>query len=92
MTLRALRPLLLTLAALAGNIAHAQEAPVAVLTDTAAYCVQLQRLILERPIRPPDINRLLVEGRRMCDHGEVRPGILRLRRALWMMHHRVATP
>jgi hypothetical protein len=82
-------------AALAGGVALPQEPnppPVAVLTDTVEYCGQLQRMILKRPNRPPDINKLLAEGQRMCDHGEVRPGISRLRRALWLLHHRNAAP
>jgi hypothetical protein len=66
--------------------------PVAVLTDTVEYCGQLQRMILKRPNRPADINKLLAEGQRMCDHGEVRPGIARLRRALWLLHHRATPP
>jgi hypothetical protein len=86
---------LATVAILAGGAALPQEPsppPVAVLTDTVEYCGQLQRMILKRPNRPPDINKLLAEGQRMCDHGEVRPGIARLRRALWLLHHRTQTP
>ncbi|HTZ69501.1 MAG TPA: hypothetical protein VMB71_02525 [Acetobacteraceae bacterium] len=86
---RAVRPLLAALVTLAGSTAHTQElAPDAVLSDTVEYCGTLQHLIVQHPVRPPDVNHLLVEGRRMCDHGEIRPGIFRLRRALWLLHHR----
>lgn len=82
-----------TLAALVGGSAHTQEQPpVAVTTDTVEYCVQLQGLVSAKAPLPPDVKRLFVEGRRMCDHGEVRPGIARLRRAMWLLHHRVAAP
>jgi hypothetical protein len=95
-------PLLRTLAAasraaccavVAGSAAYAQEPPPAmVLTDTVEYCTHLQHLILDRPVRPPDVTRLLIEGRRMCEHGEVRRGVSRLRSAIWLLHHRTLTP
>jgi hypothetical protein len=85
----AYRPLVAVLAALSCGTARAQEPPpVVVLTDTVEYCTHLQRMIQDRPTRPPDVNRLLTEGRRMCEHGEVRRGIFRLRNALWLLHHR----
>jgi hypothetical protein len=34
---------------------------------------------------PPEVEILVVEGRRMCDEGHVRGGIARLRRALMLL-------
>lgn len=75
--------------ATSGYAAHAQEPPpVRVLSDTVEYCAHLQQLIQERPGRPPDVNKLFMDGRRMCEHGEVRRGVSRLRNALWLLNHR----
>jgi hypothetical protein len=75
----------------AGYSAHAQEPPpVRVLSDTVEYCTHLQQLIQERLARPPDVNKLFADGRRMCEHGEVRRGVARLRSALWLLNHRVS--
>jgi len=77
----------------AGCTAGAQEAPPPmVLTDTVEYCTHLQHLILDRPVRPPDVNRLFTEGRRMCEHGEIRRGVSRLRSAIWLLHHQAPAP
>ncbi len=59
-----------------------------VLSDTVEYCTHLQQLIQERPGRPQDVNKLLADGRRMCEHGEVRRGVFRLRNALFLLNHR----
>lgn len=78
---------------ISGALAHGQmpvsaEDPMPVLTDTPEYCNQLERRIRDRPNRPPEVIRLTNEGHQMCDHGEVRAGILRLRRALGLLRHR----
>jgi len=39
-----------------------------------------------------DVQRLLAEGRQMCDHGEIMGGVKRLRRALVLLHHKTARP
>jgi hypothetical protein len=91
---------LIALAAVAGGAASAQDSPssepitqpVMVLSDTIEYCTHLQQMIQDAPGRPTDVNVLLIEGRRMCEHGEVRRGVSRLRTALWLLHHRVAAP
>lgn len=60
-----------------------------VTTDTREYCAHLlsrivqTRARVEEPVRRADI--LTDEGRRMCAHGHVRPGIARLRRALLLL-------
>ena len=60
-----------------------------VMTDTPEYCWHLAAEIAATPRElrnlPPDIRMLAMEGQRMCDHGLVRPGIMRLRRALMML-------
>jgi hypothetical protein len=68
----------------------AAQTPEAVTTDTADYCVQLQqRLTAEETAarNPPrrEVTALAQQGHALCDEGQVRGGILRLRRALMMM-------
>jgi hypothetical protein len=67
-------------------------APMEVTTDTPEYCVYLQdrlhTLVLAAVAPPPhEVTDLSTEGRRMCDHGQTRGGILRLRRALLILRH-----
>ncbi len=64
------------------------DRPMAVTTDTAEYCATLARLAGGAPNPPADARRLLVEGKEMCDRGEIRGGIARLRRALVVERHR----
>ena len=59
-----------------------QMAPMPVLTDTAEYCDQLQARVNNCAVHPTEVKTLVREGRQMCDHGEIRGGIARLRRAL----------
>jgi hypothetical protein len=85
---RAPLTLLLLLAAMP---ALADDLPSFTLTtDTPAYCAQLAKQVGDRHSTIPDVQRLLAEGHDMCDHGEVRGGIKRLRRALVILHHRKA--
>jgi hypothetical protein len=87
------RSLIAACAVGSGASAYAQEPqPAMVLTDTVEYCTHLEHLIQERPIRPPEVNRLFAEGRRMCEHGELRRGISRLRSAIWLLHHKAPVP
>ena len=65
-----------------------EEPPAAVIiTDTVDYCDHLQRMIGDRAAHAGEAHRLFVEGRRMCDHGDVRSGIARLRQALILVRH-----
>ncbi len=83
---RAPLTLLLLLAAMP---ARADDLPSFTLTtDTPAYCAQLSKQVGDRHSTIPDVQRLLAEGHDMCDRGEVRGGIKRLRRALVILHHR----
>ena len=60
-----------------------------VTTDSEEYCQHLLSRIgrvraqVEEPARRADM--LTAEGRQMCAHGHVRPGIARLRRALLLL-------
>jgi len=78
---------------LLGGFAFAQRraAPMEVTTDTPAYCSQLSRRVsaLEMSGRPAsaEVHLLIDAGRRMCRHGQVLGGILRLRQALVLMLH-----
>ncbi|MBS0641835.1 MAG: hypothetical protein U1E70_23535 [Acetobacteraceae bacterium] len=71
--------------------ADAQTPPLEVTTDTQAYCQRLSDQVsarmrgLQSP--PPEVIRLSDEGERLCDEGQIRGGILRLRRAWMMMAH-----
>ena len=67
----------------------AQEPPTYELTtDTPAYCTQLAHDVASRHSALPEVERLLAEGEAMCERGQIRGGILRLRRALLILHHR----
>lgn len=88
MTRRAPLTLLLLLAAIP---ARADDLPSFTLTtDTPAYCAQLAKQVGDRHSNLQDVQRLLAEGHDMCDRGEVRGGIRRLRHALVILHHRKA--
>jgi hypothetical protein len=71
--------------------AAAQTAPLRVTTDSAEYCATLSDQVRQiRRARQPgpvpwEVRELTHEGRRMCNEGHIRPGILRLRRALQML-------
>ena len=67
-----------------------QTTPMEITTDTPEYC----RKLLDRmadlvrlataPV-PREVTDLTAEGQRMCDHGQTRGGITRLRSALMIM-------
>jgi hypothetical protein len=74
-----------------------QAPPQAVTSDTPQYCLHLLDRVSEmvriaRSPPPQEVTFLSSEGRRMCDQGQTRGGILRLRRALVMMLHRSDAP
>ncbi len=69
-----------------------QSPPQRVTTDTPEFCLQLldrvSELVRISEAPPPEeVTLLSSEGRKMCDQGQTRGGILRLRRALLMMLH-----
>ncbi len=67
-----------------------QPPPAVITTDTVAYCNELSdklaELIKIAP-RPPEdeVLGMGTEGRHLCAEGQVRGGILRLRRAVLVM-------
>jgi hypothetical protein len=61
-----------------------------ITSDTPEYCQKLLNRISElvrlatAPV-PREASDLTTEGQRMCDHGQTRGGIMRLRSALILM-------
>ncbi len=77
--------------------AGAQSGALQVTSDTPEYCLHLlervSSLVAVSPLPPPpDVARLSSEGQRMCDHGETRGGIIRLRRAWLLMKQQDEQP
>jgi hypothetical protein len=69
-----------------------QSPPQQVTSDTPQYCLHLldrvSELVRVAGSPPPqEVVYLSSEGQRMCDQGQTRGGILRLRRALLLMLH-----
>ncbi len=67
-----------------------QSPPAVITTDTVGYCRQLSDKLAELvqiAPRPPETSvfALAGEGRRLCDVGQVRPGIHRLREGVRLM-------
>lgn len=72
--------------------ARSQQVPMEVTSDTPEYCQKLVDRVhdLEEvaPGKPPrEVADLSVEGQKMCQKGQTRGGILRLRQAILMMKH-----
>jgi len=66
------------------------SAPLEETTDTPEYCLYLQdrvqNLVRVASSPPPrEATQLSTEGQRMCEHGQTRGGIMRLRRALMLI-------
>jgi hypothetical protein len=78
-------------------VAGQSSPPQQVTSDTPQYCLQLLDRVSEM-VRlagtppPHEVSYLSNEGQRMCDQGQTRGGILRLRRALMLMLHRSSGP
>jgi len=74
-----------------------QPPPQQVTSDTPEYCLHLLDRVSEM-VRvagsspPQEVTVLSSEGQRMCDQGQTRGGILRLRRALMLMMHQSEGP
>jgi hypothetical protein len=69
-----------------------QSQPQQVTSDTPEYCLHLldrvSELVRIASAPPPQaVTSLSSEGQRMCDQGQTKGGILRLRRALMLMMH-----
>ncbi|HVC61995.1 MAG TPA: hypothetical protein VND19_16740 [Acetobacteraceae bacterium] len=74
--------------------AAGQSTPDRVTTDTPQYCMQLldrvSELVRIRVHPPSEVTDLSTEGQRMCDQGQTRGGIMRLRRALILLRQGAA--
>src|SRR5947209_8360279 len=79
--------LLLSGPPVSAQVNEAGAPPMEVITDTPEYCQKLLNRISDlvrlatAPV-PHEAANLTKEGRRMCDHGQTRGGIMRLRSAL----------
>jgi hypothetical protein len=67
-----------------------QPPPQQVISDTPEYCLRLADRLSELARAAPnppsyEITSLSIEGQRMCNQGQTRGGLLRLRRALALM-------
>jgi hypothetical protein len=80
----------------AGGPVAAQQAgdpdTLEVTTDTLEYCQYLHTRVdsqvhLASTPPPREVTDLSAEGERMCEHGQTRGGIMRLRRALLLLMH-----
>jgi hypothetical protein len=82
--------LLISAASVSAQVRIAQGGPMEITTDTPEYCQKLLNRIGElvrlatAPV-PRDATDLTAQGQRMCDHGQTRGGIMRLRTALMLM-------
>lgn len=69
--------------------ATAPPETVRVITHTREYCEELSgraAALLQRALAPLEEARLLsAEGDRLCGQGQIRPGIIRLRRAIMLL-------
>jgi hypothetical protein len=82
--------LLIGLPSAGGQSMHSSESdPMRVMSDTPEYCWHLASEFYTAQRRahdlPPDVRVLAHEGQSMCDHGLIRGGIRRLRRALLLL-------
>jgi hypothetical protein len=67
-----------------------QPAPQQITTDTPQYCLVLldrvSELVRGLPSPPPqEVTNLSAAGQQMCDQGQTRGGIMRLREALVLL-------
>lgn len=58
------------------------DAPMPVTSDTPGYCLNLAQRMEQGGVMRPDMRVLWESGREMCQHGHVRGGLARLRRAM----------
>lgn len=97
-----MRPVVLAVAIVAPLVWRAlpvagQSPPQQVTSDTPQYCLHLldrvSEMVRSAGTPPPhEVAYLSNEGQRMCDQGQTRGGILRLRQALMLMLHQSGGP
>lgn len=64
----------------------APDAAMIVTSDSSAYCHTLSDAIQAHGALPREVRDLKLEGDGLCNAGHVRGGIVRLRRALLVLH------
>ena len=86
---RVLATAMLATAMMADAQASAPSEPVRVITHTRQYCEELSvraAVLRQQAPAPLEEARLLAaEGDRLCGQGQIRPGIIRLRRAIMLL-------
>ena len=86
-----MKPLALVLFAmmLPGSARSQAPSPPKMMTDSPEYCAHLASEMVKirnrRPLTIPYARDLADEGTRLCDKGQYRGGVARLRRALMLM-------
>jgi hypothetical protein len=80
-----MKPALVAVALLIPAVAVAQPA-TEITTDTLQYCNRLAGEVARTPSPPPQARDLMAEGERLCSDGHIRGGIIRLRRAMILVH------
>jgi len=81
---------MISAASVSAQVNAVPAGPMEITTDTPEYCQKLLNRIGElvrlatAPV-PHDATDLTNQGQRMCDHGQTRGGIMRLRSALMLM-------
>ncbi|MCP1242388.1 hypothetical protein GOB86_07290 [Acetobacter lambici] len=60
------------------------SSPVVVTSDSLSFCLELAHLVDSYSATKPSasVSNLKTEGMTLCENGHVRPGLVRLRRAL----------
>ena len=77
------------MAARSQPVQQSTNVPMRVTTDTPEYCAaladQVVRAKRQKVNAPANVEELAAEGHHMCIAGLVRPGLMRLRRALMLL-------
>jgi hypothetical protein len=78
-----------------GGAGADERAPMMVLSDTMSFCVRLETQLSDAfAVDPPTahVRALAESGQALCQHGAVRVGIMRLRRALLFLRAEHSLP
>ena len=68
-----------------GALTADPQAPMQMTGDTMEYCMQLEHRISADPKRTAEVRQLVRQGHQLCDHGQVRLGLTKMRRAFMML-------
>ncbi len=64
------------------NSASRADDPECITSDTPAYCEQLATKMNTLGSMPPRAHALWLQGQALCERGQIRAGLARLRRAM----------